>query len=101
VDVTESGGVLKRADTTKAKSKSKNCSALGEFGGGGGGAGSDSGDLIAAAVAAAVSANSGKGTDPDKKVTMSELFNAIDGLGAQTGRLLFMTTNQYVRIHRC
>merc|ERR1719199_1833517 len=26
------------------------------------------------------------------KVTMSELLNAIDGLGAQTGRLLFMTT---------
>merc|ERR1712050_487959 len=31
-------------------------------------------------------------SDPDK-VTMSELLNAIDGLGAQTGRLLFMTTN--------
>merc|ERR1712050_519602 len=36
-------------------------------------------------------------SDPDK-VTMSELLNAIDGLGAQTGRLLFMTTNHPERL---
>jgi len=35
--------------------------------------------------------------DPDR-VTMSELLNAIDGLGAQTGRLLFMTTNHPERL---
>merc|ERR1712226_507642 len=29
---------------------------------------------------------------------MSELLNAIDGLGAQTGRLLFMTTNHPERL---
>jgi len=36
-------------------------------------------------------------SDPDR-VTMSELLNAIDGLGAQTGRLLFMTTNHPERL---
>jgi len=33
-----------------------------------------------------------------ERVTMSELLNAIDGLGAQTGRLLFMTTNHAERL---
>lgn len=36
-------------------------------------------------------------SDPGR-VTMSELLNAIDGLGAQTGRLLFMTTNHPERL---
>jgi len=38
------------------------------------------------------------GTSDPAKVTMSELLNAIDGLGAQTGRLLFMTTNHPERL---
>lgn len=37
------------------------------------------------------------GTDTER-VTMSELLNAIDGLGAQTGRLLFLTTNHLERL---
>jgi len=38
------------------------------------------------------------GAHDPAKVTMSELLNAIDGLGAQTGRLLFMTTNHPERL---
>jgi len=43
-----------------------------------------------------VAASDGK-PDPER-VTMSELLNAIDGLGAQTGRLLFLTTNHPERL---
>lgn len=41
--------------------------------------------------------NAAQNSDPER-VTMSELLNAIDGLGAQTGRLLFMTTNHAERL---
>uniref|UniRef100_A0A7S4GPA1 AAA+ ATPase domain-containing protein n=1 Tax=Oxyrrhis marina TaxID=2969 RepID=A0A7S4GPA1_OXYMA len=36
--------------------------------------------------------------ESDKRVTMSDILNAIDGLGAQTGRLLFLTTNHPERL---
>ena len=39
----------------------------------------------------------GSGTPPDRssRISLSGLLNALDGVGAQEGRLLFATTNRY------